>query len=84
MIAVLLKLDDKYKPAKKTVQKQLSVTSMSAATELWHLTVPIHFLKLKVYENVGDFPGYLQYRRFASPYVKVFFFNFLFFIQNIK
>ena len=30
MIAVLLKLDDKYKPAKKTVQKQLSVTSMSA------------------------------------------------------
>ena len=38
MIAVLLKLDDKYKPAKKTVQKQLSVTSMSAATGLWHLT----------------------------------------------
>ena len=34
MIAVLLKLDDKYKPAKKTVQKQLSVTSMSAATGL--------------------------------------------------
>ena len=71
MIAVLLKLDDKYKPAKKTVQKQLSVTSMSAATGLWHLTVPIHFLRLKVLENLRVYPGYLQYRRFASPHESI-------------
>ena len=32
MRAVLLTLDDRLKPAKKTKQKQLSVTSMSAAT----------------------------------------------------
>ena len=38
MRATLLKLDDKYKLAKKTMQKQLSVTSMPAATGLWRLT----------------------------------------------
>ena len=38
MRATLLKLDDKYKLAKKTLQKQLSVTSMPAATGLWRLT----------------------------------------------
>ena len=38
MRATLLRLDDKYKLAKKTLQKQLSVTSMPAATGLWRLT----------------------------------------------
>lgn len=34
----LTTLDDKYKPEKKTLQRQLSVTSISAARGLWRVT----------------------------------------------